>query len=291
MKPPIPPTQQISAARQIQMLPTRDPSRLSFRVSEPAQTFNPADTPKQGDRYGSTRLSSKPRSEQPGADGTKLKDYTYQYCGGDGDTLWFYFTFPYSSVIDPSTGLPLSDVPFNSFNTNKRWSWPTVLHSLRFVDDPSRPIVTNAPNQSDPRGYAPVFTPSVYVRMITTSATNALCECVVEQFCSDQPWEVVEHPQPVEDTVEWDFAGSRGGITCLHPKVVVPSRGNAYRTVVNGTVKTTAAPISNERVYPATNFEDWEPFVLSDEITRENGVYFRERVTIYPPAPNDRVIE
>jgi hypothetical protein len=215
-------------------------------------------------------------------------NYTYQYMDKEGQNLWFYFTFPYSSVTDPVTGQPKSEVPFNTFRTNKRWQWPAVLHRLVFVPD-ALPIVSAVPSPSDTKGYSQAFVQRLIPRRVFTPATSALCECVVEQFVSDTPWTTVEHQQPVEGVVEWDLPGTSGAINCLHSRIEIPSNGRPYVTVVNAT-PTNNSPIGQNRTFPATNFEDWAPFVISDEVVRRNGVYFRERVTIYPPAANERTV-
>jgi hypothetical protein len=274
------PVQQIPPARQFELLPTRDPSTVAFRVSESAQTFRASLIPKQGTKYANTALITS-RGQQDG-----YAHYTYQFMDRDGDNLWFYFTFPYSATIDPETGLPRSEVPFNTFETNKRWTWPTVLHSLVFVPDPL-PLITAVPNQDDDKGFSQAFVTQLNPRMEMTPSTTALCVCLVEQFVSDKPWDTVEHPQPVEGVVEWSLPGTSDRITCLHSRIdTIPVEGQPYTVVVNAT-PTRVSPIGQTRVFPATNFEDWEPFVISDEVVRENGVYFRERVTIYPPAPNE----
>lgn len=277
------PVQQIPPAGHIELLPTPDPSTISFRISESAQTFRTGDIPKQGTKFADTRLT-KSRVQQD-----NFANYTYQYMSREGANLWFYFTFPYSTVIDSETGLPKNQVPFNTFTTNKRWSWPSVLHRLIFV--PSQvPLITAVPNPDDSKGYAQAFVERLVPRRVFTPATNALCECLVEQFVSDAPWDTVEHPQPVDGEVEWDLPGTSERIQCLHPRIEIPASGRPYTVIVNATPYATA-PIGQNRIYPATNFEDWAPFVVSDEVVRQNGVYFRERVTIYPPAPNERIVE
>ena len=280
--PPIRPTQQIPPARQFELLPTRDPSTVSFRISESAQTFRSSQIPKQGTKFGNT-VFIQTRAQQD-----NYANYTYQYMSRDGDNLWFYFTFPYSETIDPETGLPLNQVPYNTYTTNKRWQWPVVLHRLIFVPD-AIPIISATPNPDDTKGYSQLFTQRLVPRRVITPSTSALCECLVEQYVSDVPWPTVEHPQPVDGEVEWDLPGTSGSITCLHPRIEIPSSGRAYTVIVNATPTSTAS-IGEKRIFPATNFEDWEPYVLSDEVTRENGVYFRERVTIYPPAANERSV-
>jgi len=224
----IQPVQQIPSAGQIELLPTPDPSTVSFRISESAQSFRVGDIPKQGTKFANTRLT-KSRVQQD-----NFANYTYQYMDRDRQNLWFYFTYPYSTDIDPETGSPKNQVPFNTFSTNKRWSWPAVLHRLIFV--PSQvPLITAVPNADDTKGYAQAFVERLVPRRVFTPATNALCECLVEQFVSDVPFEGLEHQQPVDGEVEWDLPGTSERITCLHPRIEIPAKTGKKHN--DGTVK------------------------------------------------------
>jgi hypothetical protein len=44
-------------------------------------------------------------------------------------------------------------------------------------------------------------------------------------------------------------------------------------------------------VFPETNFTDWAPFVISDRQEPTNGVWLREKVTIYPPQLPEAIIQ
>jgi len=44
-------------------------------------------------------------------------------------------------------------------------------------------------------------------------------------------------------------------------------------------------------VFPATNFTDWSPFVIEDKQQPTNGLWLRERVTIYPPTQPDTIVQ
>ena len=38
------------------------------------------------------------------------------------------------------------------------------------------------------------------------------------------------------------------------------------------------------QVFPETNFIEWAPYILSDDQELVNGVWYRRRVRVYPPA-------
>jgi hypothetical protein len=43
-------------------------------------------------------------------------------------------------------------------------------------------------------------------------------------------------------------------------------------------------------VFPATNFTDWQPYVLDDEQEPVDGMYLRQKKTILPPTQPETVI-
>jgi hypothetical protein len=267
----------------IDILPTRNPSEISFRVRAQAQNFRPHNIPTVGDAYKNTNIPGVARANTDG-----LGDYVYCYMSKESDTLWFYFC-KNKTAAERNT-------PFNTYYTSRQWRWPNILNDIEFVPDNAFPLVSQVPLVESSVGsvtptvsVASVYAARLIERMNITPEALALSMCKVEQFTSDVPWSAAEltHPQPTEGVVSWDFNGAKGSITCLHPDIKIPARGKAYTTIIDGnTLSAEPSPNVPNREFPATNFEAWEPFVVSDDVVRENGVYFRERVTIYPPEEN-----
>jgi hypothetical protein len=99
----------------------------------------------------------------------------------------------------------------------------------------------------------------------------------VERFQNAVPWEAkaMRHRKPITDDIG-EYVKD-----CLHPDVRIGS-------LPSGTFSTQFyfSPVFGSRVdifYPATNFTDWTPFVLRDSQKQVNGMWVREKVTIYPP--------
>ena len=263
----------------IETLPTRNPSEVSFRVPADAKMLNVSNIPADGTAFKDTNIPGVARMTDDG-----FGDYVYCYMSKEGPTMWFYFC-KNKTPTERNT-------PFRTFQTSRLWRWPTVLNALIFIPDSNFPTATPFPVNPTPTttgGSGLVFAPSMIQRMNITPEALALSLCVVEQFTSDVPWDANEltHLQPTEGTVSWDYPGTQGSITCLHDDIRLPSRGKAYTTVISGTTSADAAPFVPERIFPATNFPAWAPFVISDDVVEENGVWFRERVTIYPPEENE----
>ena len=274
------------SAPTFEYLPTRNPEEVQFRVSVSATNFQPLLVPKLYTPYGETKLAPGgpfPASQIVGKlDGTLLKDYVYVYMSREGDKLWFYFAK--NKTEDEQL------TPFRTFTLYRKYNWPPILEALSFVEDDAFPIAVTVPDQLDPTGTGRAFAPRVTPRQRIVPATLALCECIVEQYLGPRPFPAETHQQPIAGNISWSFNGSQGSINALHPRIVVPSPSKEYKVVVNGTVGSVPAPSGPETIYPATNFESWSPFVLDDEIALENGLYFRELVTIIPPVQNDPVL-
>lgn len=260
-------------------LPTRDPSQVSFRVPVDAKTLTTQNLPAQYTAYKDTNLPGTARVQDDG-----FQNYVYTYNQKEGGLIWFYFAKPKTDAE--------RRIPFNTFYTSRQWRWPTVLNSLIFIPDPNFPVATLfpiPPDLTNPGGTGTAFSPTMIQRMNVTPEALALSMCKVEQFVSDRPWNANEltHQQPTEAVVSWDFPGAQGSITCLHSDIKIQARNNSYTTVIDSVTSSDAAPYVPERIFPATNFEDWEPFAVSDDVVRESGVYFRELITIYPPEQNE----
>jgi hypothetical protein len=273
-----------TAKIEIQILPTRNPAEIMFRVPIDCSQLRAYHVPELYTAYKNCRIPA-----NAGATEADLKNYVYVYKEMDGKFMWFYFCKPKTETE--------RNTPFRTFYTSRQWRWPTVLNSLIFVPDNAFPRATPfavAPEPDGSGGFTGggqgmAFSPNLIERFNITPEALALSTVKVEQFLSDRPWSVndLTHPQPTEGQVSWDFNGAKGSINCLHPDIKIPARGKAYTTVVNGTTSFEGAPFTPERIFPATNFESWEPFVISDNVVIENGVSFRERATIYPPEMNE----
>lgn len=266
---------------EFEAIDSKNPAEMLFRVPYLATELLPSMIPAEGTPYGETRIlanSSVLLSE--------FRNYTYRLKRREGSYVWFYFV-PHKTEAQKK-------IPFKTEWKSKQWKWSTVLNSLIFVPDNAFPLGTQypiMPTLTDPGGIGQVFAPSLIERMNITPETLALSAIKVDCFTSDSPWgqNDITHLQPTEGNVAWDFNGAKGSINCLHPEIRVPARGKAYTIVLNGTTTSSeAAPIVPERIYPATNFESWEPFVIVDEVDElDTGEYYRERWTIYPPEQNE----
>ena len=100
----------------------------------------------------------------------------------------------------------------------------------------------------------------------------------IERFQNAVPWDakVMRHRKPITDDLG-EYVKD-----CLHPEVRISSLPSGS----GSSAYFYFSPALSTRVdifYPATNFTDWTPFVLRDSQKQVNGMWVREKVTIYPP--------
>lgn len=179
------------------------------------------------------------------------------------------------------------NTPFNTFPDTRQYTWPAVLEDLWIVKTPNFPQAVNNGTTTDladrllPR-YR--FRPGV--------AYNSIVK--VEQFLADSAWKEgdLTHEQPVPTDIDGSYIGLNIGYQrCLHPTVVLPRIGNETVIYGAGVIPPPRSRNVNRQVFPATNMLDWAPFVIEDRQQNVNGLWLRERVTIFPPPPPDETIQ
>ena len=265
-------------AESFKFFKTRDEQRPGLAIDVQMDWITPATMPVLGAALST--LSPKIKRRIPTA------WHTYVFCGiSDGPPGHCTMSFCEAKTAASRV------IPFQTFPTYKEHPWPAVLYSLRFVPDDKFPRSASFGSNGLS---GKVYAPSWYTRRTWREGVVYDSRCIVERFLSDStPFTDAElaHTQPVPGVVEWDFNGASGSMLCLHPDVKIPSQGKAYTTLYNATSGSASAAQIPERIFPATFFEEWTPFVLSDSQNEENGMFFREKVTIYPPPQNDLIIE
>ena len=212
--------------------------------------------------------------------------WSYKFCEVEAAGVGFC-TFKFCS---PKTSVE-RNTAFVEFETYREHAWPNVLFDIRFVLDERFP---RAAGYAAANKAGKVYAPTIYTRKFWREGVVVDSRCLVQRYLSDTtPFSEAElqHIQPDPGLVEWDFNGAQGSLNCLHPDIRIKSHGLPYTTLYDGATGNMKPPPIPERFFPATFFEDWAPFVISDSQVEEGGVWFREKVTIYPPPFNDPVIE
>lgn len=207
-------------------------------------------------------------------------DYVYLKSGKpDADHILLYFGKKKTAAE--------RNKPFNTYHDTRQYTWPAVLEDQfvnKVVNFPLTVNTSTGVRQTDrllPRyRYRPPVPYNSIVR--------------IEQFLSDVAWKESDltHEQPVPTDIDAFYVGLQINFQrCLHPRLEFPN--NASEQTVHG-VGVVPAPIgrnSMKQIFPATNFTDWAPFVIQDNQVPADGLWLREKVTIFPPPPPDDVIQ
>lgn len=262
-----------SADKKFEVLPTPNPAEVMIRVWQDANQVDPTNIPALYATYKASPLPAKPKVE-------KFGDYIYVDMSKEGDDLYFYFG-------KAKTQAQKSNEPFRTYSSKRQYTWPAVLEDLYAVQ-------TSAFPQSANNGASISTTPSIFPRYKYRPQVPYNSDIKVEQFISPTPWNAIDlqHPQPVPTDVNGSYVGVNMQYErCLHGRMVFKEKVPSA-LIVFGVGLATPPPNrlpNGTQVFPETNFLDWAEFVIEDSVSIVNGMYVREKVTIYPPPLPDPV--
>ena len=208
-------------------------------------------------------------------------DYVYLKSGKpDADHVTLFFG-------RPKTSLERSR-PFNVYYATRQYTWPAVLEDQfvsKVVDFPQTVNTSTGVKQTDrllPRyRYRPPVPYNSVVR--------------IEQYLADVAWKESDliHDQPIPTDIDAFYVGlSINFQRCLHPRLEFPNTDSSEQPIYGiGVVPTPIGRSFTKQVFPATNFTDWAPFVIQDDQVPTDGLWLREKITIFPPPTPDETIQ
>jgi len=244
-------------AAAFQTIPTADPSESAFVITIDDTVVNPTNIPAAGSRFADWELGQKFR---------------------DDSLLWANYVLVDAVNSSPGTRAFVFGkkktaaeklIPFETYHDSELYNWPAVVERIR--------------NVSYEQGSSSVYSVPNYA---IKSAVNFESVVKIETFQDAEPWPLadLQHRKPIPD--ELMLNDSDRPITCLHPKITVRIAAN-FSSTYGGFVK--EDPMRKpDLTYPATNFTNWSPFVLRDGQKKSNGLYVRQKVTIFPPIQSTR---
>lgn len=261
---------------QYEILSTPSPLEVAFRICVDPVRFGPNDLPADGQSFITCDvIKTKPKFLVE-----NYADYRYTYAQRDQNGMWLHFAKAKTARE--------RDTPFKTFYTTRSYPWPAVLEDLYFVQS-ATPIFSYDGQESR-------ATPRLLPRYTYRPAVTVDSLCKVEQFLSPIEWpkNAFIHPQPIPTDVNGSYLGvSVDFPKCLHPRVEFPEFDFGNSNIIFG-VGVRDAPLGrnpSKMSFPATNFTDWTSFIVSDVQEPTNGVWLRERTTIFPPTPPEAVIQ
>ena len=257
----------------LEVIPTPNPDEFSVRVWQDANQMNLEATPTLGELYRESDIPLLPR---------RVDFSNYKYCDSskEGDDIWFYYAKPKTTAQ--------RQTPFRTSYATRQYPWPGVLYSLDIYK-------TTAFPQAVYNGTTTETAPRYFAKYVYKPTPNVSSVVKIEEYLSDAPYSQAEitHVQPIPTDINGDFLGKEINFPrCLHPKVIFDNNvPGAQKVYGQGTVDETGGWNPNKQIFPATNFLDWAPFVIEDDVTLVNGQYYRRKITIFPPPSPKRVIQ
>jgi hypothetical protein len=176
-----------------------------------------------------------------------------------------------------------AQTPFRSQPKFGNHYWPPVLKALEIIPDPGTPRSYRSADSLESKIFSG---PSFYVRVDFIPEVNEGTLFLVEEFFGPTPFQVGQHPTPQPGSVSWDLPGVSGGFpSCLHRGITIEDHLTATSVQTQGVEGGSSASIGSGirgQFFPATNFTDWSPYILSEEQSFQNG-YHLVRTTVFPP--------
>lgn len=158
--------------------------------------------------------------------------------------------------------------------------WDPELQVLAFLQDSSFPLSANI-IRGGQQGI--VTSPRSFVREIFIAEVNEGSRFYMEQFTSDVKYNIGRYPVPQGQPISYDINGSRGSFPpSLHDDIDIPSTMIANATFFGGTAGAESSRLPGQ-FFPRTNFKRRRPYVLIVEQELTQGVWYMERVRVFPP--------
>jgi hypothetical protein len=158
--------------------------------------------------------------------------------------------------------------------------WDSELEALAFLQDANFPLSANIIRNGQ-QGI--VTAPRPFVREIFIAEVNEGSRFLMDQFTSDVPYRISRFPVPQGQPISYDINGVRGSFPpSLHDDVEIPSTLVANATFFGGSAGAESSRIPGQ-FFPRTNFKRRRPYVLICEQELTNGVWYLERIRVFPP--------
>lgn len=208
-------------------------------------------------------------------------DYLYVSKKGTGNATMRFYWCKNKTAAE-------KNVPFRSYSEVKNHRWPPILLALAIQQDYTFPNVTNVVSGTDS---GIVTAPRNYPKRVYIPEVNEGTRFFTEEFFAATKFDIPRHVVPTPTAVFVDVLDvSLSFPECLHPKIVVPNTRTGDVTLVAG-VAADAGGALNGQIFPATNFETWAPYILTDQQQElPTGGWHRIRVRVYPPDLPDAIV-
>jgi hypothetical protein len=247
-------------AATFQTIPTANPAESAFVLTVDDNLITPLTLPAAGTTYAQWTLGQRERTKD-----TEWDDYIFvdTVDAAPGRRAF---------VFGKSHGESTINTPFETIWDTEFHRWPAVVsHQLKVL------LISNVASQSD--GH-------LTNRYLIKSAVEGNSLVKIEHFQNAVSWpqSAFRHPVPITDDLKLpELSDDSVGLNkivvndCLHGEIKL------YERVANSFAEVNLNGSGLGHTIPATNFTDWAPYVLRDTQKQSNGLWVREKVTVFPP--------
>ena len=182
-----------------------------------------------------------------------------------------------------------ANTPFRTTTWKGNHRWPPILLALVIVEDYGAP---RSFTTYDGTNLGTGFGPTYYDRVVYIPDVAEGTRFVKDEFFAPTPFNIPQTPVPVPTSVTYSLPGGVNGNfqECLHPTITIPPAITATSQIVSGTTAGIGTALEGQ-TFPATNFEEWSPYVLSDNQELQGGGWYRVRIRVFPPAQPEAIVQ
>lgn len=216
------------------------------------------------------------------ADGSAMAFSSYVLRKMKAEPGTFYTRCWFTRVI----GATLESTPYRTTTEFDDHYWPPVLLGVKILEDRTFAMSTKGTDGTD------VFAAQQYRREFYIPEVTEGTLFKYEYFVNDTPFVIGQYATPQPGHVSYEYHGVEGTFpSCLHATLIFDPKQTAFvkYNAATSTTSIAAATLSGQ-VFPATNFEDWQPYVkkVKTDVVEE-VLHLAIKVTVYPPPQPDVV--
>lgn len=183
-----------------------------------------------------------------------------------------------------------ANTPFRETTVKRNHPWPPMLLALVLVPDYTF-LRTGKGYNSVENEVSEVVAPTYYVREVYIPGVNEGTKMIKREFFSPRKFDIPQTPVPVATSVSYDINGVRGSFPeCLHPDIVIQSTRSGIAQVVAGVVSEVGGALEGQ-LFPATNFKEWAPYIVTDTQEQQSGGWYRVQWIAIPPEKPKTIVQ
>lgn len=178
--------------------------------------------------------------------------------------------------------------PFRTTTWTGNHRWPPILLYVGFEADY---VALRSYPASNGTTVGTAFAPNYYDKVVYIPDVSEGTRFVKDEFFAPRPFDIPQMPVPIPTAVQYILPNGSGQSfpECLHPTIVIPDFVTGISQTVGGSSSGLGGSVKGQK-FPATNFETWAPYVLSDRDEYQNGGWYRVRIRVYPPAQPEPIV-